>query len=223
MKYFHINYVARTNWFAEILKRFHNTEHSDWPSEYALGLNTKFEIVEPLRLDINGIVAELDQDFRKNQGNIDKCIAERGEVARAYALNQDLAFRTVAALECFITAGIATWDIALAFTVRLCRNLNRQMDGRTVERELKASGVNLSWLDLHEKLRNFHLHEGSIWIAVEVSSDDPRSYRLIILRRNTKDLSNAEDWIAWDELEKLYQGLREGLMGLQGWLLKQIP
>ena len=143
-------------------------------------------------------------------------------MAAAYLLNQDLAFKTVAALECFTLEAFATWGLALAFAVRLCRNLNRQMDERTVEKELKASGVNLSWLDMREKLRNWQAHAGSIWIAAEISSDDPRKYKLIILRRNTLDLANAEDWIAWDELGGLYQGVKEGLMGLQTWLMKQL-
>jgi hypothetical protein len=58
MKYFHINYIARTNWFAPILERFHSTENSHWPAEYALGLNTKFEILEFLRSDINRAIAD---------------------------------------------------------------------------------------------------------------------------------------------------------------------
>jgi hypothetical protein len=57
---------------------------------------------------------------------------------------------------------------------------------------------------------------------VEVSSDDPRTYKLIILRRNTLDLAKTEDWIAWDELEGLYQGVKESMMGLQTWLMKQL-
>jgi hypothetical protein len=222
MKYFHINYIARTNWFAPILERFHSTENSNWPAEYALGLNTKFEILEFLRSDINRAIAELDQELRRNQGEVDRRVVERGKMAPAFPLNLDLAFRTVAALECFISEALATWDIALAFAVRLCRHLKRQMDKHTIEKELNAGGINLSWTGMREKLRNWHTHEGSIWIAVEVSSDDPRTYKLIILRRNTLDLAKTEDWIAWDELEGLYQGVKESMMGLQTWLMKQL-
>jgi hypothetical protein len=222
MKYFHIDYKVRMNWFAPILARFHSTENSNWPAEYALGLTTKFEILAVLRSDITRAITELDQEFRQNQSDVDRLVAERGKMAGPYPLNPDLAFRTVAALECFILEAFATWDIALAFAVRLCRNLKRQMDTRTVEEELNASGVNLSWVDMREKLRNWHTHEGSIWIAVEVSTDNPRTYKLIILRRNTLDLANTEDWIAWDKLQGLYQGLNEGVMGLQTWLMQQL-
>jgi hypothetical protein len=222
MKYFHINYIARTNWFAPILRGFHSTENSNWPAEYALGLNTKFEILGCLRSDIKRAITKLDEEFRRDQSEVDRRVAERGKMAAAFRLNQDLAFITVAALECFIMQAFATWDIALAFAVRLCRNLNRQMETRTVEKELNASGVNLSWVDMREKLRNWHTHEGSIWIAVEVSTDEPRAYKLIILRRNTLDLAKPEDWIAWDELEGLYQGVNEGLRGLQTCLMKQL-
>ena len=135
MKYFHIKYIARKNWFAPILQGFHSTENSNWPAEYAFGLNTKFEILGCLLSDVNRSIIELDEEFRRDQREVDRCIAERGKMADAFPLNQDLAFRTVAALECFITQAFATWDIALAFAVRLCRNLNRQMETRTVEKK----------------------------------------------------------------------------------------
>jgi len=222
MKYFHINYIARQSWFAAILKEFHNTENSDWPAEYVYGLNTKFEILKVLLSNLNCAIGELDQEFRRNQSKVDKCVAERGKMAAAYPLNLDLAFRTVAALECFIVEAFATWDIAVAFAVRLCRNLRQRIDKDAVEKDLNSSGVNMSWVKMREKLRNWHTHEGSIWIAVEVSSDAPRPYKLVVLRRNTLDLANREDWIDWDELDALYQGVNKGLMGLQGWLIKQL-
>src|SRR5271170_7177165 len=130
--------------------------------------------------------------------------------------------KAVVALECFISEALATWDIALAFAVRFCRNLKRQTDKHTIEKQLKAGGVNLSWVRMRETLRNWHTHEGSIWVAIEVSSDNPRTYKLIILRRNTRDLLNSQDWIAWDELEDFYKGLNQGVMGLRTWLLKQL-
>ncbi len=75
---------------------------------------------------------------------------------------------------------------------------------------------------MRKKLRNWHTHEGSIWIAVEISTDEPRAYRIIILRRNTLNLAEPEDWIAWDQLEGLYQGVNEGMKGLQAWLMKEL-
>ncbi len=225
MRYFHIDYKVRTDWFAPILQRFKNAgtaPRSDWPSEYAYGVATKFEIVGSLRASLNSAIAELDQDLTQKQKIVDKCTAERGRVARAYPLSPELAFKIVAALECFVTEALATWDIALAFAVKLCRRTSKhRLDRKAIENKLKANGVNLSWLDMREKLRNFHLHEGSIWIAAQVTSEKPRRYELVVLRRNTLDLSDRGDWIAWSELEGLYHGLNGGLAGLRAWLLQQ--
>jgi hypothetical protein len=228
VKYFHINYIARTNWFTAnwlvpIRQRLSSVgalRRSDWPTEYALGVNTKFEILESLLTSLNHAISELDQNLRQKQKEVDRCITEQGEKARAYLLDLDLAFRIVAVLECFISEAFSTWDVALNFAVRLCRNLKRRINRQSLERELKKNGVNLSWLDLRQKLRDWHVHEGSLWIAVQVISDDPRHYELILLRRNTPDLADPQDWIGWGELEGLYQGVRDGLKGLQDWLMR---
>jgi hypothetical protein len=223
VKYFHINYIARTRWFAPILRKLHSVgalSRSNWPTEYALSVNTKFEILGCLRASLDHVICELDENLRQNQKEVDRCIAERGEKAGPYPLDLGLAFRIVTVLECFISEALSTWDIAISFAVRLCRNSGRRIGKRALEKELKANGVNLSWLDLRERLRNLHVHEGSIWIGVQVTSDDPRRYELIVLRRNTLDLADAQDWIGWSELKALDQGLSDGLDGLQAWLMQ---
>ena len=96
VKYFHINYIARTDWFAPILQRLRGAgalPRSDWPAEHALSVNTKFEILESLRASLERVICELDQHLRQNQKEVDRCIAERGEKAGPFPLDLDLSFR----------------------------------------------------------------------------------------------------------------------------------
>ncbi len=223
MKYFEIQYIARRKkFFAEIYKGFHKTENSNGVGEYAVGLNTKLEILDVLRANLNRVIDELNQEFLTNQSKVDRCVcvAERGKVAPGYRLNLDLAFRTVAALECLIIEAQATWEIAMNFAVKLCRG-RRRVDRKTVEKELQ-SAVDMSWLKTLKKVRNCQTHRSSIWIAEEVSSGAPPTYKPIVLLRNTPDLANKEDWISGDELLALYNGLIKALMSLQSWLNKQL-
>src|SRR5271156_1909540 len=174
MRYFHVNYRSRTRWFSPIfsaLSVLNKVPDPNWPGEYALGVATKFEILDYLLSRHSSDLADIHSQLLTVK-DIDRYVANRGEIARACLLDQNLAVKTVAHLECFISEAFATWDLAMAFAVRLCRGvLGKRVTASNILEQLKSRDIDFPWLQMRKKLRNFHLHNGSLWIAIEIASD----------------------------------------------------
>jgi hypothetical protein len=50
---------------------------------------------------------------------------------------------------------------------------------------------------------------------------DPK-YEIVVLKRNTHDLKNPEDYVRFDEYRKVFQGFQAALHALHSWILEEV-
>ena len=68
------------------------------------------------------------------------------------------------------------------------------------------------------------LQEAEVIAALEASGNDtkPFKYNLVVLKKNARDLSNAEDYVRLHEYRAILQGFEGSMEFLAGWLVDEI-
>lgn len=86
--------------------------------------------------------------------------------------------------------------------------------GSTIKKILQAYGQSIDWfidLDTH---RNFLLHEGTAYIAIDISNA-PQKYDLIIMKENLKTFTDTRKFFLLTELSHIVQSFEKGKVALQ--------
>lgn len=78
--------------------------------------------------------------------------------------------------------------------------------GKKICRILLNAKQDPTWFVQLDKHRNFFMHEGAPYIAVDLSNDVDGRYDLLIMKENIKDFSNSDKFIRLSELSTIVSG-----------------
>ena len=131
-------------------------------------------------------------------------------------------FEIVADIEAFVFGLRSTYEVFYAFVKEFSsRILNTTVnDERVLKAIIHRNGYSTDWIDFLNDQRNYFVHQTAPWFAIEVTGGDPK-YEIVVLKRNTHDLKNPEDYVRFDEYRKVFQGFQEALHALHSWILEE--
>jgi hypothetical protein len=75
----------------------------------------------------------------------------------------------------------------------------------------------IEWFSLLDRERNFYIHEGAPYHAIDISGD---RYDLIIMKDNIANFDNPQDYTTLSEINKIVSGFSEGVFALQDHIVK---
>jgi hypothetical protein len=78
--------------------------------------------------------------------------------------------------------------------------------GKKIRKILLDAGQDPTWFVQLDTHRNFFMHEGAPYIAVDLSNDVDGQYDLLIMKENIKDFSNSDKFIRLSELSTIVSG-----------------
>jgi hypothetical protein len=84
--------------------------------------------------------------------------------------------------------------------------LSQTQAGQKIREILLNAGQNASWFVQLDTHRNFFMHEGAPYIAVDLSNDSDGRYDLLIMKENIRDFSNSDKFIRLSALSTIANG-----------------
>ena len=97
-------------------------------------------------------------------------------------------------------------ELFKALHVHASKNMPLQTANESIRHIITASGGDSSWLDVLDRDRNYFMHRGAPYVAVDVTR---KNYDLLFLRNNVADLSATNDFVRLSELDSMIQGFRK--------------
>lgn len=125
-----------------------------------------------------------------------------------------------------IDALLFEFNSACALMNRLFEKLHRHADkpmprtkiGKSIRYVLGRHGEDASWFVELDGHRNFFMHEGAPYIAVDVSGT-PAGYDLLIMKENLKAFDDQSKFIRLSQINESVQGFRRSRSILQRYLV----
>ena len=89
--------------------------------------------------------------------------------------------------------------------------------GKSIQSVLKSAGEDPAWFAMLNTDRNFFIHEGAPYVAVDVSKA-PEDYDLLIMKENLKIFEERDMFIKLSEINGMVQGFRRSRSIVQSYL-----
>jgi len=93
--------------------------------------------------------------------------------------------------------------------------------GKEIRKILKSSKSNIEWFEDLDKHRNFLLHEGSAYIAIDVTNA-PHNFDLIIMKENLKTFDDKNKFFTLNQLGGILAGFYDARQKIRDYLVKEI-
>ncbi len=234
MDYFHISYISGVPLPYPIINRLRAVKESargklgTWGpkmGDAAIALSTKIRVVQIAVQRLQKDIRDLDAEFSARAERIDECIARKPMALPLQ--NDEIGFCLVASLDAFLYEARSAYEMLSTFVVRFTRHILKQRcNERDAERILKQamqdSGHSFDWSEDLRRDRAAFFHETAPWIAMEMTSREPRRYELLVLGENVADLEKNPNYVRLEEYRRILLGLQNCAVDMQRWTLAKL-
>jgi hypothetical protein len=226
----HIDYEPRGTLVRLIIQHLHNSakpKHRQlaekWGAsplkEAGFALATKTQILPVVVARLNVDMGHLRRELAKRRMEVVQC-ATKG---MALHLNdRELPYRLLSDVDSFLLEFDSAVDLTEKFLKKVLRALGVRPPKKTFETALRDQGQDAAWLQLLAKDRNLFIHEKAPWLALEVKSRHPLRCSLLVLKRNTKDAADPQDFVRLEDYHTIYNGFASSMVAAQKWLTAQV-
>jgi hypothetical protein len=131
---------------------------------------------------------------------------------QAYALRIDknLKFRLLLDIDSLLFEMNSLYELWCEFFKALHIHAAKKMPAKTANEAIRQvvanGGGSTSWIDELDRERNYFMHRGAPYLAIDVSG---AKYDLLFLRSNVIDLNVSNDYVRLSELDSMVRGFRE--------------
>jgi hypothetical protein len=80
--------------------------------------------------------------------------------------------------------------------------------GRAIRRVLEAAGQDAGWFVKLDNHRNFFIHHGAPYFAVDLSEADAGKYDLLIMKSNLQSFEDEAQFVRYSELKGIVGGFQ---------------
>ncbi|HUY18062.1 MAG TPA: hypothetical protein VMV15_02445 [Candidatus Binataceae bacterium] len=194
--------------------------------EAAIALSTKIHLVQISVDRLERDIKDLDAALSTKTGQIDKCIARKPRPALVLP-DEAVAYRLVASLDAFLYEARSTYEMLRAFVLNFTRHILKQRCGeREAERTLKeamiAGAHSFEWAEVLRGERATFFHGTAPWIAMEITTRQPRHYELLILKETVADLEKNPKYTKFQEYRRIWVGLKHCQADVERWAVAKL-
>jgi len=131
-------------------------------------------------------------------------------------IDNDLKYNLLIDIDALLFELNSCCDFMKEFLVALYNHIGKPIKdgGLTIKQILEGQGLNIHWFIELDSHRNFFIHKGTPYIAIDIS-DAPSKYDLIIMKKNLKKFDNPKDFLLLSDLDKIVRGFASGKGAIQ--------
>jgi len=202
-KWVHITYLGGNPWVLPIWAAFNEgvsagkfPEKSGEMSELAIHLSTRLNmipwIVDSVNQDLNAI-----KDAIKNIDT--KYISTPDKVGYAFDLDDKITYNLLTHFDSFVFEIDSCSELITSFIRKIYCHLGHQVCEKKIGRKLKdiiqSEGGSIYWFESLQNCRNFFIHEGSPYFAIDISNSDATLFELLIMKENLKSFEDDSKYM----------------------------
>lgn len=95
------------------------------------------------------------------------------------------------------------------------RELPHKSVGLTIRQVLETAGQDPAWFQSLNRHRNFFIHNGAPYFAVDLSKADEGNYDLLIMKRNLHSFDDEDEFVPFSKLKEIVRGFQEAKPAVQ--------
>ena len=225
-KWLHLNETGGDPWILPIWSAVHKAiEAKKAPpiskelSELGVHVSTRLNLLPRVVVRLNAETRDLHQATESHKPEHIFSNAAQGV---AFSVDDDLKYRLIADIDGFLFEVDSCAELMRRFVQLLHAHAGRPIadDKLTavLRDALKRYGVDGVWFALLDKSRNFVAHEGTPYLAIDVSDD--AKWELLIMKENIVTLDDPEKFFRLADLQAISAGFSSAKVALQKYLVE---
>lgn len=138
------------------------------------------------------------------------------------AEQDELAYGLMLDIDAFVFESQSLYEMLVNYLREFCRRiLGRATTKDELTSAVEARRLSTMWINSLNRLRNTLIHNRSPWVAIEVTSRAPLRFDILLDMKNPGAVET--DFICFQRIREIYQGLQDCLPALREYLMAQIP
>ncbi len=212
-KWLHIDERGGDPWILPIWGAAHHAVKEgkirELPSEvYELGLHvsTRLNILPRSIRRLNVGVTEL---YSASTNHKPEHVFSKGTEGAALHIDNDLKYEILCDVDSLLFELNSLCELMTNLFYCLYEHaehaLEREKVGSEIKKLLEEAGQDTEWFSNLSNHRNFFIHEGAPYIAIDISEGEGR-YELLVMKENIKNFEDKDKYLTISELNDMVQG-----------------
>jgi hypothetical protein len=230
--YLHIAYDPPVaNWLPRMMTRLRESASIDLQSrmkkwsktplrEMGLALSTKLAMLSLVVDRLDERIQRLYHHLALEEDKVQTCINDKG----AYTVPESLLpYEILLDIDGFLFETRSVYEIVGKFIEKFHTNiLCQRLTQEEIKNMMALKAIDTRWIEELRTNRNLFVHETAPWIALEVKSQNPAKFEILVMKRDIKDFSNSQDYISLDQLRDIFNGFNASMDAIYAWLIEKI-
>ena len=188
-------------------------------SELGIHVSTRFNVLPRIIARLKRETAALHEFVRTHEPNHVFTEASEGIALR---VDNDLKYDLIADIDSFLFEVNACAELMQRLFQLLRAHAGQPIANEELTTELRAvlemHGVNKDWFRMLDRNRNFVAHQGTPYLAIDISNDG--AYGLLIMKENLRKFDEPEKYFRYSELPAIAQGFSGAKAALRQYLVE---
>ena len=187
--------------------------------DLGLSLTTHLNMLPRLGVRIESNASQIYALIKNNLS--EDFISEKDDEGYSIKVNDDLKYELLVDINAFIFELNIVWELKKKLLQFVSCHLGKPIKSDELTLQIKEVVGNSEWFSELDRLRNFLMHQGSPYIAVDVT-DGTDKPSLIVMLKNVKVFDNPKHYIKLESLNKIVAGFDDSKKLLQNHLINLV-
>jgi len=213
-KWIHINYELGDPWITSIWGAVNDAESSgkaspipkEVKSQLGLSISTRLDMLPRIVHRIND---EVNKVYEATKAHKKEHIFFANKEGSAFDIEENLKFNLLIDIDSllFELNSVCELMTSLFFVLytHIGKFIKKKDVGLIIKKVIEGAGKSSDWFEELDNQRNFFMHEGAPYFAVDISGG-PGKYDLLIMRENIKFFNDHLKFIKLSEINAIVEG-----------------
>ncbi|MDD5451747.1 MAG: hypothetical protein PHT49_07645 [Desulfovibrionales bacterium] len=175
-------------------------------SELGLYISTRLNILPRIVSRLNTEGKELFLASEHHETKYESAVGKQGYV---FTIDDNLKYNLLADIDSILFELNSVCELMSTLFEKLYSHAGKYIKknrvGFEIRKVIENAGQKADWFQNLDAHRNFFIHEGSPYIAIDISKGSGK-YDLIIMKQNLKSFNDPETFIVLSELDQIVRG-----------------
>ncbi len=186
--------------------------------ELGLHISTRLDILPRIVRRLNQEISEL---HKVAKGHRPEHVFTETKSGTVFRVDDDLKYSILADIDAFLFEANSCWELMRKLFQLVRAHVGSPIAGgrERVTNEIRAAlgGASDRWIHLLDRHRNFVAHEGTLYLAVDVTHNG--TWELLVMKENVKVFTDPTEFFPYSELVEVARGFEGTKQGLKGYLI----
>jgi hypothetical protein len=227
-KWIHINTKVGDPWILRIWNVVNDAESSGKASLIATEVKSQLGLSISTRLDmlpriVHRINEEVNEVYKTTKAHKEEHISTQQREGYVFDIDEQLKINLLIDMDSLLFELNSVCELMTSLFFELYthigKNIKKEQVGLIIKRIIEDAGKSSNWFSKLDNQRNFFMHEGAPYFAVDIS-EGPSKYDLLIMRENIKIFNDHSKFIKLSEINSIVKGFETAKTIIQKHLIE---